>query len=111
MRQPERAQLLDQYLDLAFIVDARGLVCGSLPHERMERYGKLRGLSGENIGTGHADARTAVIDLFIDDGVSSRGHRDNLLEPKYKLVGVGCAAHTQWQIICVMDFAAGLREK
>jgi len=84
---------------------------GSFPHERMQRYGKLGGLSGENIGTGHDVGKWAVIDLFVDDGVSSRGHRDNLIEDKFRLIGVGCHKHTQWRVVCVMDFAAKYTER
>lgn len=84
---------------------------GSQPHERMERYGRLGGLSGENIGTGHDVGKWAVVDLFVDDGVSSRGHRVNLIEKKYRVIGVGCHEHTQWRIVCVMDFAAKYTER
>ena len=94
----------------AGIIDHSG-ADGSHPHERMERYGRLGGLSGENIGTGHDVGKWAVIDLFVDDGVASRGHRDNLTEAKFRVVGVGCHKHTQWRIICVMDFAAKYTER
>lgn len=79
---------------------------GSSPFERMRRYGQMDGLSGENIGTAmHGRAEFAVIDLFVDDGVQGRGHRKNLLTPRYKVVGVGCAPHKAYGTICVMDFA------
>ncbi|HWM86312.1 MAG TPA: CAP domain-containing protein [Kofleriaceae bacterium] len=83
---------------------------GSEPHTRMERHGRIRGLSGENIGTGWGDSATMVMGLFIDDGVRGRGHRVNLLEPEYRVIGVGCARHRRFGTVCVMDLAAGFRE-
>ncbi len=38
----------------------------------------------ENIQYGHDDVRYAVIDLLIDYGISSRGHRENILNPEFK---------------------------
>ena len=83
---------------------------GSQPHQRMERHGRVVGLSGENIGTGWGDSAVMVMSLFIDDGVIGRGHRVNLLEPEYRVVGVGCAAHKRFGTVCVLDLAADFRE-
>ena len=83
---------------------------GSQPHERMGRYGRVVGLSGENIGTGWGDAEVMVIGLYVDDGVRGRGHRVNLVEPEYRAVGVGCAPHRMYGTVCVLDFAGELRE-
>jgi Cysteine-rich secretory protein family len=83
---------------------------GSQPHQRMDRHGRIQGLSGENIGTGYGDAATMVMSLFIDDGIRSRGHRVNFLEPEYGTFGVGCAPHRRFGTVCVIDFAAGFRE-
>jgi hypothetical protein len=83
---------------------------GSRPRERMERHGEVRGLSGESIAVGPPDAGLLVMNLFIDDGVAGRGHRRDLLEPRYRVLGVGCAAHARWQSVCVLGFAEGFRE-
>ncbi|HNQ68001.1 MAG TPA: CAP domain-containing protein [Bacteroidales bacterium] len=37
----------------------------------------------ENVQYGHSDVRFAVIDLLIDNGISSRGHRKNILNPEF----------------------------
>lgn len=84
---------------------------GSSPFDRMQRHGRVLGRSGENIGTGHGDAATMVIDLFVDDGVANRGHRVNLMEPRYQVVGVGCAPHRDYGTVCVMGFAEGFEEQ
>lgn len=56
---------------------------GSDPFERINRYGRLVGLSGENLAWGSVDAKDAIIQLIIDDGVSNRGHRLNIFKDGY----------------------------
>jgi len=51
---------------------------------------------GENISYGYNDARKIIIQLLEDDGVSSRGHRKNILSRAYTHVGVGCGAHKKY---------------
>lgn len=38
----------------------------------------------ENLSLGHKDIRDAILDLLIDDGISNRGHRKNLLNENLK---------------------------
>jgi uncharacterized protein YkwD len=83
---------------------------GSEPHRRMERQGRVIGLSGENIGTCWGDSAAMVLGLFVDDGVRGRGHRVNLLERDYHVVGVGCGPHARFGTVCVLDFADDFRE-
>jgi uncharacterized protein YkwD len=42
---------------------------------------------GENISYGSAKGHDAVLQLAIDDGVPSRGHRTNIFKPDYAEVG------------------------
>ncbi|HKE20626.1 MAG TPA: CAP domain-containing protein [Kofleriaceae bacterium] len=83
---------------------------GSEPLQRMERHGRVTGLSGENIGTGWGDSAVMVMSLFVDDGIRGRGHRVNLLELGYHVVGVGCGPHSRFGTVCVLDFADEFRE-
>jgi uncharacterized protein YkwD len=46
-----------------------------------------------------------VIGLLVDDGVASRGHRQNLLNPVFKYAGVGCGRHATYKEMCVIDLA------
>lgn len=80
---------------------------GQSPIDRIARYGVLQGIGGENVAVAFDDARMVVVYLLIDDGVADRGHRDALLDKRYEQVGVGCAAHKVYRVVCVMDFAAG----
>ncbi|HWN68383.1 MAG TPA: CAP domain-containing protein [Haliangium sp.] len=85
---------------------------GSTPFDRMKRQGRLDGMAGENIGTAiHGAGELVVIDLFVDDGIDSRGHRKNLLSHRYNVVGVGCAPHKAYGTICVLDFAEGFEDR
>lgn len=83
---------------------------GSQPHQRMARFGELLGYSAENINTRHRRGLWAVIDLFVDDGVKSRGHRLNLIGKAYRHIGVGCAPHIKWEVVCVMDLAEDFQD-
>ena len=49
---------------------------GSLPIDRIERYGKIKGISGENNIYGYyKDPMDHIASMIIDDGVKSRVHR------------------------------------
>jgi hypothetical protein len=84
---------------------------GSDPFKRLEAHGSWEGSAGENIQYGGRNAREVVAMLLIDDGVPSRGHRKNILEPKFRAVGIGCGKHAKFRSVCVIDFAAGYKEK
>lgn len=59
---------------------------------------------GENISYGFNDACMIVIQLLVDDGVPSRGHRENILRPEYKKIGVATGRHKVYDYMCVLDF-------
>eukprot|EP01035_Chromulina_nebulosa_P018236 gene18236-23908_t len=60
---------------------------GASLRDRVERYGQWRGSLGENMDFGTNKPSDIITNLLIDDGVSTRGHRKNLLNPDYKFVG------------------------
>lgn len=56
--------------------------------EWMKKYQKFQHSKNnvrENLVSGNEDITMAVIDLLIDDGVSNRGHRKNILHPENKI--------------------------
>jgi len=81
---------------------------GSTLQNRVERYGKWLHTIGENIIYGAKSGRDVVVELLVDDGVKSRGHRTNILQKDYNVVGVACDTHPSYRIVCVMDFAGGI---
>lgn len=78
--------------------------------ERIERQGRWLGKIGENIGYGPTEARLMVMQLIIDDGVPDRGHRKNIFDRKFNVVGVACGEHPVFRNMCAMDFAGDLKE-
>ena len=80
------------------------------PKERIERQGEWQGRIGENITYGPSDARQVVMNLIIDDGVPSRGHRENVFSRAFKLAGAACGPHPGFGTICVIDFAGEFRD-
>ena len=84
---------------------------GSSTVVRIDRYGTWHTTAGENIGYGYDETRNIVTALLIDDGVPSRGHRTNLLNGKFNVVGVGVGRHQVYRHMCVMDFAGGYDSK
>ena len=80
---------------------------GSTMSERIERYGEWSGTIAENISYGFREPRDIVAQLLIDDGVASRGHRENLLNPALRYVGISIGSHRRYRDMCVMDFAGG----
>ena len=84
---------------------------GSSPFDRMNRFGKWLETAGENISYGSGDARGIVVQLIVDDGVASRGHRANIFGPAFKVVGIGVGPHPGYGTICVQDFAGAYEEK
>lgn len=78
---------------------------GSSPSDRLIRHGLRPRMSGEDIDYG-AEGLQAVIDLIVDDGVASRGHRHNILNPDFRQVGIAIGPHRQYGTMCVIDLAS-----
>ena len=61
---------------------------------------------GENCSYGYAKAIDIVISLLIDEGISSLGHRNNILSPDFNAIGVAIRPHKTYKTNCVMDFGS-----
>lgn len=83
---------------------------GSAPQDRINRYGQWKGSCGENVDYGNTDAFRIVMHLLIDDGVPNRGHRTNLLNPDFNLVGSCVGPHPTYGFCCVMNLAGDIMD-
>lgn len=83
---------------------------GSDPFSRISRHGKWLGSAAENIAFGDGSARDRVVQLIVDDGVASRGHRTNIFNPAFLRLGVAEGAHPEFGSCCVQTFAAEFKE-
>lgn len=88
----QAAQRHAQYLGRTGAVGHTG-AGGSNPTQRATQAFGDRVSCGETVSAGPGSARDHVMALLIDDGVPDRGHRQALLDPGYRTLGVGQAAH------------------
>jgi hypothetical protein len=84
---------------------------GSSMSQRISRYGTRSGGAGECISYGHNIGREIVLQLLIDDGVPTRGHREITLNGNYKYTGGAIGSHTNYTYLCVIDFANEYKDK
>ena len=59
---------------------------------------------GENIYYGQYTPLEIVVQLLIDEGVPDLGHRQNLLNPRFNVIGVAIKPHKNYEYNCVMGF-------
>jgi len=84
---------------------------GSLTGDRLDRYGRWLDALGEDIVYQSRTAREDVISLIIDDGTSTRGHRKNIFNPQFRVVGVARSEPLKRGTLCVITFAGGYQDK
>jgi uncharacterized protein YkwD len=79
----------------------------STPFTRIQRYGKGYNTAGENLAYGSASGRDIIVDLLVDDGVPSRGHRTNIMNKSFTQTGVSVGPHPQYRTMCAITYANG----
>lgn len=83
---------------------------GSRMCDRLDEFGDWEVSIAENISFDDYDPREIVLGQLIDDGNPSRGHRFNLFNPEFGVVGVACGSHKKFKHSCVINFAVGFND-
>jgi uncharacterized protein YkwD len=84
---------------------------GSDMGQRLKRQGTWNRTAGEKIDYGSDRARLIVLSLLVDDGVQGRGHRANIMNPEFRVIGLAVGPHRVYGSMCVMDFAAAFQDR
>ena len=79
---------------------------GSTLGARLDRHGRWQGTAQEAISYGMSTAQATILQLLVDDGTPSRGHRTTLLFAQAAQVGLACGEHREYQTMCVLDLAS-----
>ncbi|RLD46670.1 MAG: hypothetical protein DRI86_02555 [Bacteroidetes bacterium] len=79
---------------------------GKTGHKKFQERAKRSKHSrfAENAQYGDFMAEDIVMDLLIDEGIQTVGHRKNILSPLYRFIGVSIQPHKVYKYNCVMDF-------
>ncbi|CAM9392443.1 unnamed protein product, partial [Ectocarpus fasciculatus] len=83
---------------------------GSSMVSRVERYAAWSGSIAENIDMGNSSSTDIVIALIVDDGVPTRGHRNNLFDASLHFAGSALGPHPEYDNVCVIDFAGVVKD-
>lgn len=75
---------------------------GLVGHDRVSCPG---GYSGENCSYGYETGLDIVMQLLIDEGIKSLGHRKNILLPDFKGLGVAIRRHSGYRYCGVQNFS------
>lgn len=84
---------------------------GSNVVQRIEKFCEWEDVCCENIDFGTKKAINILTNFLIDDGVKSRGHRNNLLNNSIKNIGIAFGTHKKYMFCCVLVFAGNIRIK
>jgi len=80
---------------------------GRGPKDRFKKYGKFFSSYGENLSFACDNAQEIVLQLIIDDGVLERGHRENIFNSAFRVMGCHFAPHKHYEYMACLDLAEG----
>lgn len=75
---------------------------GLVGHDRVKC---VKGYAAENCAYGYPSAQNTVMQLLIDDGISSLGHRKNIFHVEMRGLGVAIRPHRDIEVGTVQNFS------
>jgi hypothetical protein len=69
------------------------------------RNARIRACAGENIAVSSQSVLLSVLLLYLDIGLSEKGHRKSLLNANHRETGIGSAPYGKKQIFLVQDLS------
>jgi uncharacterized protein YkwD len=83
---------------------------GSLLQGRLLSFGVYQSTFGEVIHYGNESPRWSAMELLIDDGLPSRGHRQAIFNPAFHVAGAATGLHAEYGQMTVVDLADAFQE-
>jgi uncharacterized protein YkwD len=83
---------------------------GTMMEDRIKPFGSWQGGIGENLSYGNDSARERVLTWLIDDGFASRGHRKRMMSADYRVAGLSCGKHPEYEMMCCLTLAGGFMD-
>lgn len=83
---------------------------GAMIEDRVKPFGTWQGGIGENLSYGNESARERLLTWLIDDGFATRGHRKRVMSSEYKVAGICCGTHPEYEKMCVLTLAGGFTD-
>lgn len=71
----------------------------------ISKYGQVIGHFAQSVDFGSSYAELVVINLLVDDGDLNRGNRENILDAKFKLIGVSTGKHQVYHECTIIMYA------
>ena len=71
----------------------------------MRKYGNVISCYGENLSFHCDDAKEVMIQLIVDDGVTNRGHRENIFNNEFRVIGCFTGDHKDFGSMTAIDYA------
>jgi hypothetical protein len=66
---------------------------------------------GENISVHCEDAKEVMIQLIVDDGIENRGHRENIFNQEFNVMGCFTDDHKDFNKMSCIDYAGAFVAK
>ncbi|MDX1652117.1 MAG: CAP domain-containing protein [Brumimicrobium sp.] len=72
--------------------------------QRFDQYAPHVEITGENLQFGFDQALDIVMDLLIDEDIPDAGHRRNILDSDFSVIGIAVGTHKTYDFMTVMEF-------